>query len=323
MILKNFRFLRVFLVATALHQAQAQTPASSPPFLRVAQASYQETFVSPNINCHQGYAWDGTNHYGITTGQLYKFDTNWNQIASNLNVFANWPLLAHLGDGDYYNGLLYIVAEDWTSCTDYTNQSIVTFDSTTLQPLNLYDVSADAHECSGLCVVPQDGANGIVYVTSYCDGSQIWEYDLATMTLVGRLPLSQYILSLQGICSHNGMFYLSEDGGNIYSMDARGNVAVVYTSTLAGSHEGLKYVDGAIRILIDHGTGYKCIHYISQYCLIISCPAGAAGWTVVGSSSLSGPWQPVSCGSLETNGIILSMAAQAPPGNLGYFQLER
>lgn len=322
-ILKTFPVLGLFLWGNWVSLALGQTPGALPPPLHVAEASFQETFVSPNINCHQGYAWDGTNHYGITTGQLYKFDTNWNLVASNMNVFANWPSLIHLGDGDYYNGTLYIVAEDWQSCANYTNQSIVTYNSTTLQPLNQYDVSADAHEVSGLCVVPQSGSNGIIYVTSYCDGSRIWEYDLATIALVGTLPLSQDLLGLQGICSHNGMFYLSQDGGNIYSMDTNGNVAVIYTSNLSGSHEGLKYVDGAIRILIDHGTGHKCIHYISEKCLLFSCPVSATGWMVVGGSTLAGPWQSISCGSFVTNGAILSMVTQIPQGNLGYFQLEQ
>jgi hypothetical protein len=78
-------------------------------------AGFHETFVSPDIKCHQGYATDGTNHYTFDNQTIYKWrnDLNWSLIASNNTPFAGVPGLNHFGDGDYFQGKLYIVAENW------------------------------------------------------------------------------------------------------------------------------------------------------------------------------------------------------------------
>ena len=84
-------------------------------------ADYREVYVSPDVKCHQGYATDGTNHYTFDNQVIYKWrgDQKWSLIASNNTPFAGISGLNHFGDGDYFEGKLYIVAEFWASCTGW------------------------------------------------------------------------------------------------------------------------------------------------------------------------------------------------------------
>jgi hypothetical protein len=293
------------------------------PALQAARIQGQITFISPNTFSHQGYATDGTNHFTFDNQAVYVWsnDVNWTSVASNMAVFSGVSGLNHLGDGDYYDGKLYVAAEAWRSCGNYTNQSIGVFDATTLQRLSVHNVMADAHECSGLAVVPADGSNGIIYVTSYCDGSQIWKYDLQTFALIGTLPLSRSIPYIQGIASANGKFYIAQDTGYIYSLDYSGNVSQVFYTPIPGSHEGLKYVQGQIRWLIDSGAGKKFIYYVSLDSLAVSFPASAAGWVLEASPGLGGPWVPVATGVTVTNSSGISVMFQ-PPSASTFFHLR-
>ena len=110
-------------------------PASSAslPALQVSRVRNQITFISPNTFSHQGYATDGTNHYTFDNQAIYVWrdDADWTLVSSNTAVFSGVSGLNHLGDGDYYNGQLYLVAEYWAGCGSYTNQSLLTFDPAT------------------------------------------------------------------------------------------------------------------------------------------------------------------------------------------------
>jgi len=249
------------LLALIIGQLAPGCAQSGPP------ASLCEVYVSPNVQCHQGYAFDGANHYTFGNHDVFKWqiapDGNWLLIASNTTPFAGVSGLNHLGDGDYFDGKLYVVAETWVSCGDYANQSLLVFDAASLARLEVHNVSAQHNEVSGLAVAPRDGRHGIIYVTSYCDGSQIFEYDLRTFEYLGSFPLSQTLSSLQGVAWHDGRFYVPEDGGAIYTFTRDGRVALAYRDLRSGSHEGLKFVGNGIRWLIDEGPGCQRIHYIA------------------------------------------------------------
>jgi hypothetical protein len=230
------------------------------------EAVYHEVYVSPDVKSHQGYATDGINHYTFDNQTIYKWkdDQDWTLLASNKAPFAGLSGINHFGDGDYFGGKLYIVAEFWADCAHYTNQSLLVFDAASLARLETHDVSAQQHEVSGLAVAPHDGRQGVIYVTSYCDGSKIFKYDLRTFQYLGSLALSTPLSSLQGVAWHNGRFYAPEDGGAIYTFAKDGQVSLIYRDSHSGSHEGLKYADGGLRWLIDEGRGKQRIHYISM-----------------------------------------------------------
>ncbi|MGA2555962.1 MAG: hypothetical protein ABSG04_06780 [Verrucomicrobiota bacterium] len=319
------KFVLVFMLGLAGPVLQAQLVSSnSLPMLQLSRVQPGITFISPNTFSHQGYATDGTNHFTFNNQAIYVWsnDLYWTSIASNTAVFAGTTGMNHLGDGDYYNGKLYVVAENWASCGNYTNQSLLTFDALTLQRLSVHNVAADAHEVSGLAVAPSDGSNGIIYVTSYCDGSKLWEYDLSSFALIGTLPLSQNILTIQGITWANRIFYIAQDNGNIYSIDYNGHVSLVYTSTIPGSHEGLKYVQGQIRWLIDSGPGHKFIYYVNLDSVVVAMPATAAGWILEASTNCMPPWVPVTAGALTTTAEGVSLSFQ-PPSPSAFYRLRQ
>ena len=285
------------------------------PTLQVSQVVKQITFVSPTTHSHQGYATDGTHHFTFDNMSIYEWNLDWTLMASNTAVFAGTTGMNHLGDGDFFNNTLYLVSETWVGCGNFTGQSLLTFDSTSLLLTSIHNVSADNHECSGLAVVPTDGANGVIYVTSYCDGSKIWEYDLSTFALIGTIPLSQNITYIQGIAWHNGTFYISQNSGIIYSMDYNGNVALVFSTPIPGSHEGLKYTQGQIRWLIDGGLGTnQFIYYVSLNNVALTYPISAAGWIVEQSPGINQPWTPVpSCTAISNaNSISVFLARHRP-----------
>lgn len=315
------KFSLCVLLALICPAVRGQPGSSeSLPALQVSRARNQITFISQNTFSHQGYATDGTHHYTFDNQAIYVWrdDANWTAVSSNTTVFRGVSGLNHLGDGDYYNGQLYLVAEYWASCGSYTNQSLLTFDAATLRLLSVHNVSADAHEVSGLAVVPSDGPNGTIYVTSYCDGSKIWEYDLSTFALIGTLALSRPIVAIQGITWANGKFYIAQDFGTIYSFDDSGQISPVYSSSIPGSHEGLKYVQGQIRWLIDSGAGHKFIYYISLDSVVVSFPASAAGWILEQSSGLGQPWVPVTAGAITATPGGASAILQPPSQNTFY-----
>ena len=228
-------------------------------------AGYRERFVSPDVKCHQGYATDGTNHYTFDNHAIYKWrdDSSWSLVASNMAPFAGVAGLDHFGDGDYFEGKLYIVAEAWANCTNYTNQSILVFDAPSLARLEVHNVSAQRHEVAGLAVAPPDGLNGVIYVASFCDGSKLFKYDLRTFDYLGPFPLSRALSSLQGVAWHDGRFFVPEDGGAIYTFAGDGHVSLAFVDAHNASHEGLKYPAGGLRWLIDEGPGKQRIHYFS------------------------------------------------------------
>ncbi|HWD17961.1 MAG TPA: hypothetical protein VHB20_01675 [Verrucomicrobiae bacterium] len=229
------------------------------------QPRFREDFVSPEVGSHQGYATDGNYHYIFDTMGIYKRldDKSWTLEASNAVPFRDYPIVSHFGDGDYYQGKLYLVAEVWAGCTNVRNQSILVYDAGSLELLGVTNISAQSHEVSGLVIVPEDGKNGVIYVTSYCDGSQIFKYDLATFAYLGSLKLSGSIPLAQGIAYGRGVFYVPSDIGHIYSFTRSGKVSRVYTDHRHGSHEGLAWVKGSLRWLIDEGPGKRFIHYLT------------------------------------------------------------
>jgi hypothetical protein len=222
------------------------------------------TFISPFLACHQGYATDGTNHFIFDTTRIFKRanDDNWTVLRANIQPFIGLTnLVTHLGDGDYYDGKLYVVGEVWRGCGNVSNQSILVFDANTLERLDVISVSNQNHEVSGLVVVPEHGKNGVIYVTSFCDGTKIFRYDLKTFKFLGARVLQPAIPQIQGITYHSNVFYLSSDLGGLFTSDLYGEVKWFYNSPVKGSHEGLAYSQGTLRWLVDQGNGNSHIYY--------------------------------------------------------------
>jgi len=247
----------VDLSATVAAPPNSATPTGSVTFYSTPHPlTLSVAASSPQVGVYQGWATDGTYIYSIDTASFNKLnnDETWSIVTSNTSPFAGLtPGITHLGDGEYYNGNLYIPAENWAyagNCT-YRYQTIAVYDTTAsgLPLVTSNDISADGHEVSGIAVVPSQNA---LYISSFCDGSKLWIYDLSTLTLTGTLPLSENIESIQGI-SYNAptnSFFMTADafnpagqqyGGEVYQVSLTGTVTPVFVVPGPGELEGLDF----------------------------------------------------------------------------------
>lgn len=255
-------FRRTFLYGLLLaylcafcQSAPAQTAGRD---LGGASSDWRVTYTSPKTGATQGYATDGANHYLFSTASLQEDDAQWTMIYSNSSPFGGLPQgVTHVGDGDYYHGKLYAPVEQFASCDNFSHQTIVVYSAHTKDlPLSTYaDISANRHEVSSVTIVPSTNS---LYVSSFCDGSRLWIYDVNTLALKGTLELSESIQRIQGISwsSARHQFAVTSDDpsmttGYIYLVSSTGKVTgPVYTPPQRGELEGVDYTQGAIRYLI-------------------------------------------------------------------------
>jgi hypothetical protein len=232
--------------------------------LEASDLAFRPFMVSPPTSSWQGWATDGTYNYTFDTGAIYKRnnDSTWSLVTSNKSPFAGLTAgIDHLGDGEYYNGNIYLPAENYGyagTCTfQFQTLAVYSATETELPLINSRNISADGHEVSGVAVVPAEKA---LYVSSFCDGSRLWIYDWSNLTLIGVLPLSENIPYIQGVSYNsatNSLFIAAdnaspfEQGGKIYQVSFTGTVSPVYTITLPGEVEGLDYTQNSLGYMID------------------------------------------------------------------------
>ncbi|MGD0167569.1 MAG: hypothetical protein ABSC51_09840, partial [Gaiellaceae bacterium] len=259
----------------------ASIPCSSPTtlgpladgahsFAVKATGPFENGYISPTLtDSHQGYATDGTYHYLFGTNSISKDDATWSLVVENTD--ANSGLAStHLGDGDYYNGYLYVPSELFGGCKSgdvNSSQSIFVFDASDLSRVGVHDISAQ-NEISSVAVAPDIGANGTIFASDYCDPSYIYEYDLSSFKSLGDIHLSHGIYAAQGIAYRNGRLYVASDnqGGNLYAVDPlSGATAVVYTSDNVGvaNWEGIDYSQDTLRWTLDYSDGTEQVQYLS------------------------------------------------------------
>jgi len=241
--LNNAGLLTVFLSCLTMAGCNGE---SRIPWTPVDDNGWRET-KRVSVDVHQGYTTNGTDHFLFHTDRVDRFDAAWNPAAekSFRTLGRN-----HLGDGDYYNGKLYLAVEDWHDDCQYQNQAIMVLNSDSLAVEKIVDISANGHEVSGLTVVPGDNA---IYSVSYCQSDQIWKYDLTTFDLVDVLVLSEPISRIQGIAfdGDRGIFYVSANKA-VYEVSFSGRVSIAFRHPYSDYHEGLDYLDNTIRLLIDN-----------------------------------------------------------------------
>ncbi len=221
-------------------------------------------FISPDTGTHQGYATDGTSHYSFGTLDLSRKDPGWSNVVANKAPFEGLSGYNHLGDGDYYDGTLFVPAETYTSCDAFSNQSIVLFNAHDLSRITSSLIAPEWHEVSGIAV---DQAAGVMYLSSYCDGFRIFKYDLSSRMYVGSLELSQNVPSIQGLAFKNGWLYAASDSATkaIFAIDVRsGQVERVLTVNFGpGAYEGIDYSQLELRWLVDLGPGRQRVYYFN------------------------------------------------------------
>lgn len=224
-------------------------------------ASLPESFIeqstSPDTGCHQGYATDGTTHFTFDTTRVIARDTSWQITAVNDAPFAGQSGYNHLGDGDYFEGKLYVPAEHYVSCSEHGNPAVFVFDSATLAVTRMYGLQTQ--EVSGVTIRSEARQ---LWTSSFCDPTRLWVYDLDTMKLQRTVRLSPAVPNIQGLAFHGGFLYLAQHSGSIRKMYLDGVSVEVYRTDSPGAHEGIDYSQGELRWLIDGGFGEKRVHYL-------------------------------------------------------------
>ena len=215
---------------------------------------------SPDTGCHQGYATDGTSNFLFDTHRILKRanDTTWHITGVNDKPFEGLTGYDHIGDGDYFEGLLYVPVEFYASCGNDRNPAIFIFDAASLVRLRVIDLPV-ATEVSGVAVLP---AHRELWVTSYCDGSQLWVYDVDTFELKRTLKLEVPLATVQGLAYREPYFYVAQNDGRLFRVSLEGDVVQVFKTNSPGAHEGLDYSQQELRWLIDEGLGEQKIHFL-------------------------------------------------------------
>jgi hypothetical protein len=217
---------------------------------------------SPDTGCHQGYATDGTVHYLFDTHRILKRadDATWHIIGVNDKPFEGLTGFDHIGDGDYFEHALYVPVEQYTSCTNDSNPAIFLFDAATLVRTRVIDLPV-AQEVSGVAVLPSARE---LWVSSYCDGSQLWVYDVDTFELKHTVALKPALSTIQGLAYRKAAFYVAQNNGLLQEVTLDGHTRQVFKTNSPGAHEGLDYSQNELRWLIDEGLGQQKIHFLVE-----------------------------------------------------------
>jgi hypothetical protein len=223
-----------------------------------------EVAASPNVSAHQGVAASDDNYYVFHTTRITRYNKSWIATGTNTQPFAGLSGFTkpHLGDGCYYDGKLYVVAENWPGVS---NQHILVFDATTLERLDAIPTGR-THETAGVCVAPGTNGEDSLWVASYYDSRYLFEYSLDG-SHVGTLPLSPPPRKgIQGIAFGDGKFYLSvgpyKGLGSLYSVSTEGTSALLYTRRSTAHHEGIDLVGDKLLWLIDGGGTDSRVRYL-------------------------------------------------------------
>lgn len=220
---------------------------------------------------HQGIATDGAGSFvSNDDNYLRRMNDSWVVQASNADPIGDSGIVGvnHLGDGFIRGGELFMPMENYPSGT-YNNQHIVVFDATTLAFKRSYDISAQAHEASGMA---SDGTH--IFVTDYTDSDTFYKYTMAGV-FVEPITLSQSLVNVQGVEIVDGKLLFAIRLEELWEVEFDGTVNErVYTDDHAGNNEGLCYdgtklyamdVDGDLVTLqiIPGLSDYRRTHYQS------------------------------------------------------------
>ena len=161
----------------------------------------------------QGVAADGEHYYVSGSTALYKYSRSGELLAVNERPFEGLELAAnHIGDIDVWNGEIFTGIETFADGRG-KNIQIAVYDSETLK----YKYSIPWNPASGqveVCGLAVDAAHGRVWMADWVRGDDLYCYDLASRSYVGKVRLDPDPALQQGICFWNGSILISSDDGD-------------------------------------------------------------------------------------------------------------
>ena len=219
--------------------------------------------TSLNTECHQGIATDGAFFYAIDSGVIKKFDSAWNLLTSNTSAASDTGI-NHLGDGQCYDGKLYIAAENYSNETTYSNMRIAIFNTSDLSFIEYKDISAQGVEVSSLCI---DSVSNIIYVSNYVTGNLIYKYSLIDFSYIGSITLNKALYRTQGISIYGGFLWIARGLPYLELCKITLSGVIVDRSKFvaSGELEGIDFTTGILYALNDQGAGTKFVYGYSPY----------------------------------------------------------
>lgn len=195
----------------------------------------------------QGITTDGEYFYtsgsltGINTSGLAKWDSEGFLVEADYTAmpkeYRKSLNLNHLGGMSYYNGKLYIAAED----SEDMNPYLMTFDAETLQFIEAYEMPQELLNGSfPWCAV--DAKKGYIYCSQFRDVNEIFVFDLDTVEYSHSIKLSETITRIQGGEVYDGLLYLSYDA-------EEGNSDYILT---------VDVISGEVKTLCERNIPAKC-----------------------------------------------------------------
>jgi hypothetical protein len=210
---------------------------------------------SAPTNVHQGVAYDGEYFYLIDTNAIFKYNADWELIASNtapltaIKAASGRSNLNHVGDGTIKGGELFLAVEQYTN-SPYNSQVIAVYNIADLSFNRVYDISAQLHEISSIVWEP---VNGYFLITDYTSAGNtvLHKYD-STFAYLGTLSMPS-LTQKQGIEYYDNKLYLTNTNGSLYSLTLDGATLTKLTNNAPnGSMEGIASLgDGTFVVNFD------------------------------------------------------------------------
>ena len=165
----------------------------------------------------QGIAVDDKYYYVSDTKGLYKYDKDWNLVASNLQPFQHPEIANHFGDIDVWNGDIYCGIEKFEYGRGY-NIAVSVYDADTLEWKRDLPWSPESGqvEVSGIAV---DRDKNMVWMSDWVDSRYVYCYDLETGKYHTKMQCAPTPYWCQGITIADGkMIFASDDGEAMYNL---------------------------------------------------------------------------------------------------------
>ena len=246
-----------------------------------------DTFIMDNASVMgQGITTDGEYYY--TSGTLTAVDftaiakytvDGMEFVDKNINPLPDVCKKRgnnHIGGISYYDGKIYASGEG----DDGVPACIVTFDTETLDALEVYDLSFEQFP-DGVPWCAVDGNTGYLYASKWKDTKTIYVYDVNNdMAFVKALTLDKAIKRIQGGEFLNGTLYLSKDSHDkgkireILSVNVETGAVEVVAERNIGSEkfeaEGMTFTEdenGAVLHVLDYNKtiGIFVHHYEADF----------------------------------------------------------
>lgn len=227
------------IIATA-SSICAKSPASS----------YTLKKIVP-VEGRQGIAADSSYYYVSDTKAIYKYDKDWNLIASNKSPFMHPEIANHFGDIDVYNGNIYCGIEKFEYGRGY-NIAVSIYDAETLEWKQDLPWSPESGqvEVSGIAV---DKDKNMVWMSDWVDSRYVYCYDLSTGKYHTKMQCAPTPYWCQGIAIAEGkMIFAADDGEAAYNIPDNLYICELGEVPYTGLVEGEEVVrDTPFSVLLD------------------------------------------------------------------------